>query len=136
MDQKIKGGIAICPSRWHQVQMRTRSFSAFPLPPASAKTLLDAVTLIQEYSIAEDKSPLPETFLTLKGQALLFGIGFFASMDSVIYSFFLVPYRHVYIPASRRKIRIHKTLRHNADGGHAACHVSPAFVARKISEMA
>jgi len=63
----------------------------FSPPSASAKTLLDAITLIQEYSIAEDKSPLPETFLTLKGQALLFGIGFFASMDSVIYSFFLVP---------------------------------------------
>jgi len=63
----------------------------FSPPPASAKTLLDAITLIQEYSIAEEKSPLPETFLTLKGQALLFGIGFFASMDSVITSFFLVP---------------------------------------------
>jgi len=63
----------------------------FSPPSPSAKTLLDAITLIQEYSIAEEKSPLPETFLTLKGQALLFGIGFFASMDSVITSFFLVP---------------------------------------------
>ena len=63
----------------------------FSPPTAQAKTLLDAITLIQEYSIAEEKAPMPETFLTLKGQALLFGIGFFASMDSVIYSFFLVP---------------------------------------------
>ncbi|MEN6317932.1 MAG: hypothetical protein ABFD82_04150 [Syntrophaceae bacterium] len=63
----------------------------FSPPTIQAKTLLDAITLIQEYSIAEGKSPLPETFLTLKGQALLFSIGFFASMDSVIYSFFLVP---------------------------------------------
>jgi hypothetical protein len=63
----------------------------FSPPSASAKTLLDAITLIQEYAIAEEKSPIPETFLTLKGQALLFGIGFVASLDSVVTSTFLVP---------------------------------------------
>jgi len=63
----------------------------FSPPSASAKTLLDAITMIQEYSIAEEKSPIPETFLTLKGQALLFGIGFKSSFDSVMMSLFLVP---------------------------------------------
>ena len=59
--------------------------------PVRSKTLLDALSEIQQYAAAEAKGVMPREYLTAKGEARLFGIGFVASLSSVITTFFLVP---------------------------------------------
>jgi len=55
------------------------------------KTLISAITEIQEYAIMEKNAEAPAEYLTADGQTRLLTIGFHAGIESVMKSIFLVP---------------------------------------------
>ena len=71
-------------------QSQSNQMSWFGFSPLG-KTLISAITEIQEYAIMEKNSEAPAEYLTIEGQTRLFGIGFHAGLESVVKSLFLVP---------------------------------------------